>query len=79
MFCVKKGESEEIDHLKEGYNNFCDKESTFKNNDGNDEQFITLRSLARVAAELGEDISEEELKEMLEEADPELKAANLEF
>lgn len=67
----KLAESEEIEHLKVGFYNFCDE---FLENEPH--KFITLRSLREVAKTLGEEMSDEELKEMMIEANPSLKGNN---
>ena len=59
--------NEEIQHLKVGFYNFCDPLYTGQN------KCITLRSLREMAKTLGEDLRDEELKEMMIEANPELK------
>mmetsp|Transcript_45946 Transcript_45946/g.73586 ORF Transcript_45946/g.73586 Transcript_45946/m.73586 type:complete len:204 (-) Transcript_45946:126-737(-) len=46
-----------------------DIDKIFKLFDEDDSGFITLRNLKKICQELGEDIPDEELKEMLEEAD----------
>ncbi|MCQ2821697.1 MAG: hypothetical protein MJ252_30940 [archaeon] len=66
----KLKESEEIDELKKaGFHSFTDK--TLENTNG--EEFITLKSLREVADELKEVISDEELKEMMAQANPNIK------
>lgn len=61
-------ESEEIDQLKIGFYSFCDKNIHEK------EDCITLSSLREISKELGEEVSDEELKEMMLIANPELKS-----
>jgi Ca2+-binding EF-hand superfamily protein len=53
--------------LKKGYYSFCDKDLLDK------EECITLSSLRMIAEELGEKISDEELKEMMVIANPDLR------
>jgi hypothetical protein len=53
--------------LKKGFYSFCDPNLLDK------EEIITLSSLKMIAEELGEKISDEELKEMMVIANPELK------
>ena len=67
----KLRESEEIEQLRVGFHSFTD-QSIKK--DPNDPEFITLKSLREVANELREVINDEELKEMMVQANPELKA-----
>ena len=67
----KLRESEEIEQLRVGFHSFTD-QSIKK--DPNDAEFITLKSLREVANELREVINDEELKEMMVQANPELKA-----
>lgn len=64
----KLRESEEIDQLKVGFYSFCDKTLNEK------DDCITLTSLREISKELGEEVSDEELKEMMLIANPELKA-----
>ena len=71
IMSAKLAESEEIDHLKVGFYNFCDNSIEADNN-----KFITLKSLREVASILGEEMSDEELKEMMIEANPGLKSNN---
>ena len=66
----KLRESEEIEQLKVGFHSFTDKNLP-KEQDGQD--YITLKSLREVAKELNEVINDEELKEMMVQANPELK------
>jgi Ca2+-binding EF-hand superfamily protein len=63
----KLRESEEIDHLKIGFFNFVDNELPEK------DKYITLASLRQVAEDLQEEVSDEELKEMMVQANPDLK------
>ena len=67
----KLRESEEIEQLRVGFHSFTD-QSIKK--DPNEPEFITLKSLREVANELREVINDEELKEMMVQANPELKA-----
>ena len=67
----KLRESEEIEQLRVGFHSFTD-QSIKK--DPNEAEFITLKSLREVANELREVINDEELKEMMVQANPELKA-----
>ena len=67
----KLRESEEIEQLIVGFHSFTD-QSIKK--DPNEPEFITLKSLREVANELREVINDEELKEMMVQANPELKA-----
>ena len=67
----KLRESEEIEQLRVGFHSFTD-QSIKK--DPNEAEFITLKSLREVANELREVINGEELKEMMVQANPELKA-----
>lgn len=65
----KLRESEEIEQLKVGFHSFTDKTI-----DGqNDAPIITLNSLRQVANELREVVLDEELKEMMVQANPEIK------
>ena len=66
----KLRESEEIEQLRVGFHSFTD-QSIKK--DPNEAEFITLKSLREVANELREVINDEELKEMMVQANPELK------
>ena len=66
----KLRESEEIEQLKVGFHSFTDKTLPKEQGEGD---FITLRSLREVAKELNEVINDEELKEMMVQANPELK------
>jgi centrin-1 len=63
----KLSESEEIKDLKVGFYNFVDNEVAEK------DTFITLDSLKQIASDLKEDVSMEELKEMMILANPDLK------
>lgn len=72
IMSAKLSESEEIEHLKIGYADFCD-DTLFGDGDQNKFKCITLKSLKEVAKTLGEEISDEELKEMMLEANPSLK------
>ena len=67
----KLRESEEIEQLRVGFHSFTD-QSIKKA--PNEPEFITLKSLREVANELREVINDEELKEMMVQANPELKA-----
>ena len=67
----KLRESEEIEQLRVGFHSFTD-QSIKK--DPNEAEFITLKSLREVANELREVVNDEELKEMMVQANPELKA-----
>ena len=67
----KLRESEEIEQLRVGFHSFTD-QSIKK--DPNEPEFITLKSLREVANELREVVNDEELKEMMVQANPELKA-----
>ena len=67
----KLRESEEIEQLRVGFHSFTD-QSIKK--DPNEAEFITLKSLREGANELREVINDEELKEMMVQANPELKA-----
>jgi len=69
---AKLAESEEIDQLKIGFFSFCD------NSLQQQDTYITLTSLRDVAKTLGEEVSDEELKEMMIEANPDLKSQNTE-
>ena len=66
----KLRESEEIEQLKVGFHSFTDK--TLPKEQG-EQDYITLKSLREVAKELNEVINDEELKEMMVQANPELK------
>jgi len=55
---AKLAESEEIDQLKIGFFSFCD------NSLQQQDTYITLTSLRDVAKTLGEEVSDEELKEI---------------
>jgi Ca2+-binding EF-hand superfamily protein len=66
----KLRESEEIEQLKVGFHSFTDK--TLPKEPG-EQDYITLKSLREVAKELNEVINDEELKEMMVQANPELK------
>lgn len=65
---AKLAESEEIMHLKDGFYIFCEDK-----NDGSN-KYITLKSLREVSKSLGEEMRDEELKEMMIEANPNLRA-----
>ena len=65
---AKLAESEEIMHLKDGFYNFCGDQSDGSN------KYITLKSLREVSKSLGEEMRDEELKEMMIEANPNLKS-----
>ena len=65
----KLRESEEIEQLKVGFHSFTDK--TLQK--AGEQDYITLKSLKEVANELNEVINDEELKEMMVQANPELK------
>ena len=67
----KLRESEEIESLRVGFFSFTDKDLPKENN--NDNEYITLKSLRDVANELREVVNDEELKEMMVQANPELK------
>lgn len=67
IMSAKLAESEEIDHLKVGFYNFCDK--TLEN----ENKYITLKSLRDVSITLGQEMSDDELKEMMIEANPSLR------
>jgi len=67
----KLRESEEIESLRVGFFSFTDKDLPKENN--NDNEYITLKSLRNVANELREVVNDEELKEMMVQANPELK------
>ena len=73
---AKLGESEEIDSLKTGYYGFCE-HGTQDSKDK--ENYISLRSLREVSLKLGMEVSDEELKEMMIEANQDLKNQNLEY
>jgi len=73
IMSAKLAESEEIDQLKIGFFAFCD--NTLQEQD----KYITLESLKAVAKTLGEEVSDEELKEMMIEAKPGLKTQNTEY
>ena len=64
-------ESEEIEQLKVGFHSFTDK--NLVKEPGETQDYITLKSLREVANELNEVINDEELKEMMVQANPELK------
>jgi centrin-1 len=64
----KLSESEEIKDLKVGFYNFVD--NTLPEKDS----FITLESLQKIADDLKEEVSIEELKEMILLANPDLKS-----
>ena len=66
----KLRESEEIEQLKVGFFSFTDKNLP---KEPGEQEFITLNSLRQVANELNEVINDEELKEMMVQANPELK------
>lgn len=68
IMSAKLAESEEIQHLKVGFHNFCDEQlqGTVK--------YITLKSLREMSKTLGEEMRDEELKEMMIEANPSLKS-----
>ena len=66
----KLRESEEIEQLKVGFHSFTDKTLPKEQGEGD---YITLKSLREVANELNEVINDEELKEMMVQANPELK------
>jgi centrin-1 len=68
IMSAKLAESEEIQHLKVGFHNFSDqkKEGNIK--------YITLNSLREMSKTLGEEMRDEELKEMMIEANPSLKS-----
>lgn len=65
----KLRESEEIEQLKVGFHSFTDKAITGQD----DSPIITLSSLRQVATELREVVLDEELKEMMVQANPEIK------
>lgn len=67
----KLRESEEIEQLRIGFHSFADQ--TIKQ-DPRDPEYITLKSLREVANELKEVINDEELKEMMVQANPDLKS-----
>ena len=67
----KLRESEEIKQLKVGFHSFTDK--TLQKEPNETQDYITLKSLREVANELNEVINDEELKEMMVQANPELK------
>lgn len=67
IMSAKLAESDEIDHLKVGFYNFCDK--TLEN----ENKYITLKSLRDVSITLGQEMSDDELKEMMIEANPSLR------
>ena len=67
----KLRESEEIEQLRVGFYSFTDK-SLHKEEGESD--YITLKSLREVANELNEVINDEELKEMMVQANPDLKS-----
>ena len=67
----KLRESEEIEQLRIGFHSFADQKIK---KDPNEPEFITLNSLREVANELREVVNDEELKEMMVQANPELKA-----
>jgi Ca2+-binding EF-hand superfamily protein len=64
----KLSESEEIKDLKVGFYNFVDNDLSEK------DTFITLESLQKIAEELKEEVSIEELKEMMMLANPDIKS-----
>jgi centrin-1 len=64
----KLSESEEIKDLKVGFYNFVDNDLPEK------DSYITLDSLKQIATDLKEDVSLEELKEMMILANPDLKS-----
>ena len=66
----KLRESEEIEQLKVGFFSFTDKNLP---KEQGEQEYITLNSLRQVANELNEVINDEELKEMMVQANPELK------
>ena len=66
----KLRESEEIEQLKVGFHSFTDKSLPKEEGEAD---YITLKSLREVANELNEVINDEELKEMMVQANPELK------
>ena len=70
IMSAKLAESEEIEQLKVGFHNFCDESA--EKIDG--KKCITLKSLREMAETLGEEMRDEELKEMLIEANPSLKS-----
>ena len=75
---AKLGESEEIDSLKTGYYGFCEHDTQdIKNKDK--DNYISLRSLREVSMKLGMEVSDEELKEMMIEANQDLKSQNQEY
>ena len=67
----KLRESEEIEQLRIGFHSFTDQKIK---KDPTEQEFITLRSLREIADELHEVINDEELKEMMVQANPELKS-----
>lgn len=67
----KLRESEEIEQLRIGFHSFAD-QSIKK--DPHEPEYITLKSLREVANELREVINDEELKEMMVQANPDLKS-----
>ena len=67
----KLRESEEIEQLRIGFHSFTDQKIK---KDPSEQEFITLRSLREIAEELHEVINDEELKEMMVQANPELKS-----
>jgi len=79
---AKLGESEEIDSLKTGFYGFCDhdlqEKEKIKEKEKSDDNFISLRSLREVSLKLGMEVSDEELKEMMIEANQDLKNQNQE-
>ena len=66
----KLRESEEIEQLRVGFFSFTDKSLPKEENEG---EYITLKSLREVADELKEEVNDEELKEMMVQANPDLK------
>ena len=66
----KLRESEEIEQLRVGFFSFTDKSLPKEDNEG---EYITLKSLRAVADELKEEVNDEELKEMMVQANPDLK------
>ena len=67
----KLRESEEIEQLRIGFHSFADQSIK---QDPRDPEYITLKSLREVANELKEVINDEELKEMMVQANPDLKS-----
>ena len=62
---------EEIEQLRIGFHSFTDQRIK---KEPSEQEFITLRSLREMAEELHEVINDEELKEMMVQANPELKS-----